>query len=106
MALIMAVTLRPPLALGFSESARWPVPGHDDAAGHAGPHGGPGRGLLALAVLAGRDADDLVEGPAERAQRGEADVEADLGHRGVRAPQLPHRALDPAALEVAVRRLS
>src|SRR3954469_14237590 len=53
-----------------------------------------------------RAPDDLPERPAERAEAGEADVEADVAHRPVGLPQEEHRPLDAPALEVAVRRLA
>src|SRR5918995_3649137 len=51
-------------------------------------------------------ADDVGEGPAERAQAREAHVEADLGHAAVGLPEQEHRPLDPAALQVTMRRLA
>ena len=39
-------------------------------------------------------------------EAGEADVEADLGDAAVGLAQQEHRPLDPAALQVAVRRLA
>src|SRR6266487_967575 len=53
-----------------------------------------------------RLADDVGEGPAERPEAREAHVEADLGHAAVGLPEHEHRALDPAALQVAMRRLA
>src|SRR5919112_727208 len=63
-------------------------------------------GLGAAAVLGRRLADDLAERAAERAEAEEADVEADLGDAAVALAQQEHRALDAAALEVAVRGLA
>src|SRR5260221_2795367 len=102
----MPPNLEPGPPLVFSESARWPVPGHRDAAGHPGADRGPRRRLGALAVFARRLAKHVAEGAAEGAQAGEADVEADLGHRPVGLAQEHHRALEPAALEGAVRRVA
>src|SRR3954470_20317169 len=82
----------------FSETAR-SRPGHAEA-GRGRRHGG------APAVLGGRFADDVAERPAERAEAREADVEADLGHAAVGLAEQEHRALDAAALEVAVRGLA
>src|SRR5436309_1408025 len=56
----------------FSETAR-SRPGHREARRH-GVH------LAAPPVGTGRLADDLAERPAERAQAGEAHVEADVGY--------------------------
>src|SRR4051812_28453377 len=82
----------------FSETAG-PHPCHREARGY----GGDG---AALAVRAGGLADDVAEGPAERSEAREADVHADVRHRAVALPQQQHRALYPAALQVAVRRLA
>src|SRR5207247_1899711 len=80
----------------FSETAR-SRPGHREAIRDR-------RQALAfaLAEVAGRFADDLAEGPAERAEAGEPDIETDLGHIAVGPPEQVHGALDAAALEVAV----
>src|SRR4051812_34680084 len=75
----------------FSETAR-PRPGHRKT----GRDGAPDRGAAA-AIGDGRDADDVSERPAEGAQAGEADVEADVGHAALALAQQPHRALDAAA---------
>src|SRR5262245_45873873 len=96
----MAPTLAGARFAGFSETAR-SGPRH----GEAGRDGAPYR-RAAAAVGARRDADDVAEGPAEGAQTGEADVEADVGHAAIGLAQQPHRALDAAALEVAVGRLA
>src|SRR5215213_11129608 len=53
-----------------------------------------------------RLADDVRECPAERPEAREANVEADLGHAAVGLPEQEHRSLDPAALQVAMRRLA
>src|SRR5215210_7039084 len=53
-----------------------------------------------------RLADDVRECPAESPEAREANVEADLGHAAVGLPEQEHRSLDPAALQVAVRRLA
>ena len=58
------------------------------------------------AVLLRRLAHDVAEGAAEGAQAGEADGHADVGDRAVGRAQQRHRALDPAALQVAVRGLA
>src|SRR3954470_713328 len=57
-------------------------------------------------VGAGRHADELREAGAERAERGAADLEADLRDAEVAAAQQRHRALDATGHEVAVRRLA
>jgi hypothetical protein len=46
--------------------------------------------------------DDARERAAERAEAGEADVQADLGDAAVRRAQQVHGPLDAAALQVAV----
>jgi hypothetical protein len=48
----------------------------------------------------------VVERPAERAQAGEADFEADVGHAVVGCAQEEHRPFDAAALQVAMRRFA
>src|ERR671937_2081881 len=53
-----------------------------------------------------RLSDDLREGPAERPQAGEADVEADLAHAAVGLAQEEHRPLHAPALQVAMRGLA
>src|SRR5262245_32838770 len=82
----------------FSKIAAWSRPRHREARRH-------GDGLAARAELARRLAHDLAERTAERPEAEEADVEADLGHAALGLAQEEHRALDAAALEVAVRRL-
>src|SRR4029450_13567253 len=62
-------------------------------------------GDRALPVRAGRLAEDRTERPAERPEAREADVEADLTHAAIGLAQEESRALDAAALQVAVRRL-
>src|SRR5690606_28708480 len=47
-----------------------------------------------------------MERAAERTQAGEADSEGDISHRPAGVPQQVHRPLDPAPLEVPVRRLA
>src|SRR5690349_4062460 len=99
----MAARLSPAAARVFSESARCrPVPGHL----HAARDVRPPIALRALPVFGWRLAEHVAESAAEGAQAGEAHVEADLGHRQVAVAQQRHRALDAAALEVAVRRLA
>src|SRR5436190_13574305 len=82
----------------FSKTAR-SRPGHREAARRR-------LGAGALAVLARRLPDDRPERPAERAEAREADVEGHVGHAPIGLAQQEHRALDAAALEVAVRRLA
>jgi hypothetical protein len=60
----------------------------------------------ARAELLGRLADDVLERAAERPEAEEADVQGDLGDAAVGLAQEDHRALDAAALQVAVRRLA
>src|SRR5260370_27340423 len=83
---------------GFSKTAR-PHVGHREAARHRFDLG-------ALAIFAGRDPDDVTKCAAEGAEAVEADIEADVGDASFGLAQLEHRALDPPALEVAVRRLA
>src|SRR4051812_22393531 len=99
MALNMDATLTVRGALVFSETAR-SRDAHRKAVGH-----GLGRARREP-VLAGRLPHDRLEGPAERAEAREADVEADLGHAALGLTEQEHGALDAAALQVAVRRLA
>src|SRR5689334_2655449 len=62
--------------------------------------------VSAPAIGRRRLADDVRERAAGRAEAGEPDIEADLGDAAVRLAQECHRALDPAALQVAVRGLA
>src|SRR5919112_1971669 len=67
----------------------------------------PGHLARGLALVdAGRHADELGEAAAERAERGAADLEANLGDAQVAAAQERHRALDAPRHHVAVRRLT
>ena len=59
-----------------------------------------------LAVCRRRLTDDRAEGPAERPEADEADVEADLAHAAIRLAQEEHRPLHAAPLKVAVWRLA
>src|SRR4051812_18243107 len=94
----MAATLIDAPPVGFSKTAR-PRPRHREAVGD-------GLGVDARAVRGRRLADDGMEGAAEGPEAPEADVEADVGDAAVGLAQQEHRALDPAALEVAVGRLA
>src|ERR1700712_1699724 len=96
--LSMAVTLVAPTAVGFSETAR-SRPCHGEAVRHVVRDAPP-------AIAGRRLADDGAEGPAERPEAREADVEADLGHAAVGLPEQEQRALHAPALQVAVRRLA
>src|SRR5215211_5320137 len=58
------------------------------------------------AVLARRQADELAEARAERAQALTADGEADLGDRQLARAQQRLRALDAAGHEICVGRLA
>src|SRR5207253_11502258 len=82
---------------GVAKSA-WSAPGHGEARRND-------PGYAAAAIDAWRFAHDLAERSTERAQAGEADIEADVGHAAGRLAQQEHRALDTAALQVAVRGL-
>src|SRR3954451_14050871 len=95
---IMGATLIEHLHARFSKTAR-SRPGHREAVRN-------GLRLGARAVRARRLADDLAEGPAERAEAAEADVEADVGDAAIGLDEQEHRPLDAPALEVAVRRLA
>src|ERR1700742_3104135 len=59
-----------------------------------------------LPVGAGRGPNQFGEAGAEAAERGAADLEADLGDVEVAAPQERHRPLDAAGHQVAVGRLT
>src|SRR5919199_146658 len=82
----------------FSETAR-SGPCHREA-------GRYGTDLGAVAVVGRRLAHDVAERPAEGAQAGETNVEADVRYATVRLAQQEHRALDSPPLQVAVRRLA
>src|SRR4051812_6279731 len=94
----MAATLPADHALVFSETAR-SHPGGDEAVRRADRLG-------RSAVRRRRDAHDPPEGSAERPEAGEPHVEADLGHTAIGLAQQVHRPLDPAPLQVAMRRLA
>src|SRR5215471_8941573 len=85
-------------SIRFSKTAR-SRPGHGEA-------GGNRLDLREPAILGRRFADDVVERPAERSQAGEADVETNLGDGTARFAEQKHGALDPATLEVTVRRFA
>src|SRR4029077_1625965 len=74
-------------------------PGHREAGG--GVHH-----IAPRAVVGGVHADDVAKGAAEGPEAAESDVEADVGDVVARFAQEEHGALDPAALQVAVRRLA
>src|SRR3954463_14545423 len=82
----------------FSETAR-SRPGPAHAAGE-------GLGRRPPAVRGRRLANDRPERPAERAEAGEADVEADLRDRPSGLAQQGHGALHALSLEGAVGRLA
>src|SRR5438105_5382043 len=96
--LVCALTLDDVLRGGFSKTAR-SRPGHREAVGRG--YDGP-----MLPIGAGGRADDIAKDAAERAEAGEADIETDVRHAAVRRPQQVHAALDPAALEIAMRGLA
>src|SRR5215207_441515 len=105
----MGVTLRRSVVIRFSETAvlRFAArarPGHDDTCGHVAR--GARAGAPGGAVGARGHPDHAAEGPAEAAQAREPDVEADLRDRLLGLAQQRHRALEPASLQVAVRRLA
>src|SRR5487761_74715 len=90
--------LGPTFCSGFSKTAR-SHPGHREAGRHR-------QMASARAICNGRVAHDLVEGAAESAEAVEADLEADVGHAPIAFAQQEHRALDPAPLEVTMRRFA
>src|SRR3712207_2059421 len=95
----MRASLSPPVSARFSKTAR-SGPGLGEA-GRYRPE------VLGAPAIGGRRiADDRRKGAAERAEAGEADVEADLGDAAVGLAQKEHRALHPAPLEVPVRGLA
>src|ERR687894_62903 len=96
---IMGTTLTGRAPARFSETAR-SAPVARDAAGHLAERCGAG------AVGGRRPADDGAERAPERAEAGEADVQADVAHAAVGLAQHEHRPLDAPPLEVAVRRLA
>jgi hypothetical protein len=61
---------------------------------------------VAEPVMGRRLADNVAEGPAERAQAGEANVEANVGDASVGLAQQEHRSLDPAPLQIVMRRFA
>src|SRR5207237_4478232 len=78
---------------------------YETAGSHIG-HGEAGRGdhdLGPLAIVGRVQADDVAEGPAEGAQAGEPNVQADVGDLAVGLAEHEHRPLDSAPLQVAVR---
>src|SRR5919106_286449 len=83
----------------FSETAR-SDPGH----GEAGRHRVRLRRLLAEARR--RSTHGVSEGTAERADAGETDGEADIGHAAVGVAEQGHGPFHPPALQVAVGRLA
>jgi hypothetical protein len=76
------------------------------------PHGhhlhamGRDHGVVAEAVLGGRDANDVAERATERAQAAEADVHAYLSDATLGLTQQKHGTLDSPSLKVSVRRLA
>src|SRR4051794_18416223 len=104
----MAANLRARQRLRFSETALLaiprPGPRHDHAGGHVA--GRPGAGAPTGAVGGRRHPDDARERPAEAAKAHETGVEADLRHGPLGLAQERHRALEPAPLQIAVRRLA
>src|SRR5947207_15676375 len=96
--LSMAPTLADARPLRFSKTAR-SRPRHREAVRD-------GLYVGSSAVDRRRLADDGPEGPAERPEAGEADVQADLRDTPVGLPQEEHRPLDAATLQVAMRGLS
>src|SRR5437773_1253355 len=83
---------------GFSKTAR-SCPAHREAVWHS-------KEVAPCLVVRGRLADDVAKRAAESSKAPEPDVKADVGHGAVGLPQQEHGALDPPALQVAVRRLT
>src|SRR4051794_33913690 len=106
----MPLTLRRGAGSRFSETAHllamagWPRPGHHHACGHVA--GGTRAGAPSLTVCRRRHAEHACECAAERPEAGEPDIQADLGHGALRFTQERHRPLEPASLQVAMRRLA
>src|SRR6266851_6676989 len=83
---------------GFSKTAR-PRPCHREAGRHRHHD-------ASISVFGRRDADDVAEGAAERAQAAEADVEAHVRHASLGLSKQEHGALDAPSLQVAMRGLA
>src|SRR2546429_2567505 len=96
--LMLDATLDDVSCLGFSKSAR-SSPWHREA-------GRDGDDRPALTIPGWWLADDVAKDPAEGAQAGEPPIQADVRHAPVGRAQQEHGALDPPALQVAVRRLA
>src|SRR5215210_2331481 len=109
-ALNMATTLGLARLPRFSETAvlvamaRRPRPRHDDAGRDVSR--GAGAGAPGVAVGRGRHPEHAAERAAEGAEAREPHLEADLRHGPLGLAQQRHRALEPAALQVTVRRLA
>src|SRR3989442_11727170 len=82
----------------FSKTAR-SCPAHREAVRHC-------KNEAPRPIVGRRLADDVAKRAAERTKALKPDVQADVGHGAVGLPQQEHGALDPAALQVAVRRLT
>src|SRR5690625_6267876 len=85
----MATTLVLPHPARFSETAR-----SGPCLGETGRHNGH---RTTLPIGRRRLADDVVERAAERAQAGEPDIQADVGHAALRRAEQEHRPLDATA---------
>src|ERR1700719_2754887 len=84
-------------------------PGLSKTAGSRPCHRDAGRrgyDLGTRSIRQRRLANDVMERAAESAQARETNLHADVGHRSLRFAQHEHGALDPAALQVAMRRLA
>src|SRR6476620_8934580 len=99
--LIMGATLVAPARLGIRKTAL-PRPHQREAAGDHRRRGA----AVAVAVRGRRLAHDVLEGGREPADALEADVERDLRDGLIGLAQQVGGALDPAALQVAVRGLA
>src|ERR1700730_5648792 len=82
----------------FSKTAR-SCPGHREAVWDRFDR-------AALTIGGWRLAEDFLKNAAERAQAVETKAEEEDGQPSIGRPQQEHCPLDPAALEVAVRRLA
>src|SRR5262245_60057992 len=95
----MSARLAPAPAVRFSKTARSRPRLHEARRDGLEVRGPPSVGARRLT-------HDGGEGPTERPQTREADVEADLGDTAVGLPQHEHRPLNPTALQVPMRRLA
>src|SRR5215211_9325567 len=89
-----------PASLGRAGAPRFSIPARSQPGAREARRHGRLRAVYRAAVLAWRHADHVGEARAERAQRAEADLQTDLGHRPVGLAQQRLGALDPARHQV------